>query len=379
MAKTQGLSIAEHFADLTDPRIERTRRHELLDIVTIALCAVISGAETWVDLEEYGRAKQAWLQRFLDLPHGIPSHDTFQRVISRLDPEQFQTCLLRWVAALHEATEGRVIALDGKTLRRSFDQAHGRGPLHLVSAWAAENHLVLGQLAVDQKSNEITAIPRLLEIIDVAGGIVTIDAMGCQTAIARTIRDQGADYVLALKANQPRLHEQVQAYFAEYERHQAQGAEFRYHETADRGHGRVERRRYLTAAAPQDLDPAGEWTDLRSIGIAVCERTVDGQTTTEARCYLSSLRPQVRRFAAAVRSHWSIENSLHWVLDVAFDEDHCRIRKDHGPENFALLRRLAASLLKHEHTSRRGIAVKRRKAAWDDSYLLKVLLASNRQ
>jgi predicted transposase YbfD/YdcC len=365
------VQMAQHFASLTDPRVERTREHELLDIVTIAICAVICSAETWVDLEEYGKSKETWLRTFLRLPHGIPSHDTFQRVLSRLDPQEFQHCFLNWISALGRATAGEVIALDGKTLRRAYEWAGGKAALKMVSAWATENHLVLGQVAVEEGSNEITAIPKLLKLIEIEGAIVTLDAMGTQKEIAATIREEGADYVLALKANQRRLHRAVVECFVS----EAEWVEEQ--EVWEAEHGRIERRSYRSLPVPPELDRDGEWKDLCSIGEVIRERYRPGSGTPvsrEVRYYLSSLESDVSRLAHAVRSHWGIENNLHWVLDVAFREDESRIHQGYGAENFALLRRIALSLLKKEKTSKRGIASKRRKAGWDNDYLLQVLL-----
>lgn len=368
-----GVSLVECFAELTDPRVERTRRHELVDVVVIAVCGAICGLDEWTALAEYGRAKADWFRTFLSLPNGIPSRDTFRRVISRLEPQEFARCISDWIASLQKVTMGQVVAIDGKTLRRSFDRASGKGALHLVSAWAAENQVSLGQVAVDEKSNEITAIPELLELIDVAGAVVTIDAMGCQTQIARKIREEQADYVLAVKGNQETLHEEVQDFFADYEAQEQAGVPIRFHETEETGHGRRERRMYWQAQVPASIRQQDKWADVRTIGMTVNERTENGRTTVERRYYLSSLPLKVRQFARAVRGHWGIENALHWRLDVIYREDDSRIRKDHGAENMALLRRLAISLLKQETTCKRGIKTKQLKAGWDNDYLLKAL------
>ena len=377
MAADQELSFAHHFADLTDPRIDRSRLHELLDIVAIAICAVVAGADSWDDIEDFGHAKLGWLRTFLSLPNGIPSHDTFRRVFERLDPEEFQRCFLGWIEALHEATGRQVVAIDGKTLRRSFDRANGKSALHLVHAWAVSNHLLLGQVAVGEKSNEITAIPRLLKMLEVSGAIVTIDAMGCQKEIARTIRDVGADYLLALKANHEHLYEQVKAFWGEAYRRGFKGDEvMAYHRQWNEGHGRFEARRCWATSDLSWLEGREEWEGLRSVVFVESERFVGETLTVEERYYLSSLPADAKLLNQAARSHWAVENSLHWVLDVTFQEDRSRIRKENAPENFGLLRRLALCLLKREKTSKRSIKGKRLQAAWDDTYLLRVLCGS---
>jgi predicted transposase YbfD/YdcC len=377
---SQTVSLRQCFADLHDPRREHGREHSLCDILSLTICAVVSGADSWVDVEEYGRCKFDWLQTFLELPNGIPAHDTIGRVFALLNPQSFQQCFLQWVNSLVAATQGRLIAIDGKTLRRSFDRAAGKDALHLISAWAVENHLTLGQRAVDSKSNEITAIPELLKILDVTGAIVTIDAMGCQKDIAAPIRAGGGDYVLALKDNQPTLHAEVQELFLKALDNDFANIKHYSCHTLDKNHGRVEDRYYYVIAAPADLtERHAGWKDLRSLGMVYSERTVGKEDTTcEARFFISSLKPKVKTFARAVRGHWGIENSLHWVLDVCFREDDCRLRRDHGPENLALLRRMAAAFLKKETSMKGGIACKRKQAGWDNEYLEKVLGAGLR-
>ena len=371
-----GRGLRDHFAELPDPRIERTKRHRLLDVVTIAVCAVVCGADTWVAIEQFGRRKRAFLGQFLDLPHGIPSHDTFGRVFAALDPAAFETCFLAWVRDTVRATAGQVVAIDGKTLRRSHDRADGKGPLHLVSAWAAANGVVLGQLAVDGKSNEITAIPALLQALAVGGCTVTIDAMGCQKEIARTIRSRGADYALALKGNHPQLAAEVASVFADALGPNEGGYAVGSHETLEKGHGRIERRRCWTISDPAViawLDPTGAWPDLRTIAIVEGERRIGGEAKAERRTYLSSLDGDAARFLATVRTHWAIENRLHWVLDLAFREDESRIRAGHAAENLAVLRHIALNLLRQETTARVGVPTKRLMAGWDDAYLVAVL------
>ena len=373
MTADQDLSIAHHFAELTDPRIDRSRLHELLDIVAIAICAVVAGADSRDDIEDFGNAKAAWLNTFLDLPNGIPSHDTFRRLFERLDPEEFPRGFLGWIEALHEATERQVIAIDGKTLRRSFDRARGKSALHMVHAWATANHLLLGQVAVDQKSNEITAIPVLLEMLSISGAIVTIDAMGCQKEIARTIRDRKADYILALKANHGRLFGQVVAFWEAGYSRRMKGPDLHYHRQWNESHGRYEARRCWAATDLDWLEGREEWEDLKSVVFIESERFIGDSLSVETRYYLSSLPNDAKLLNESIRSHWGVENSLHWVLDVTFDEDRSRIKKENAPENFGLLRRLALCLLKKETTSKRSIKGKRMRAAWDDGYLLRVL------
>ena len=373
MDGTQSATILAYFDELNDPRVSRARKHALEDILVIAICAVICGADGWTDVEAFGHAKHAWLKTFLELPNGIPSHDTFGRVFARLDPAQFKTCFLRWIEAVRTRTDGQIVAIDGKVSRHSFDRAAGLGPLHTVSAWALENRLVLGQVKTQDKSNEITAIPELLDLLDLAGCIVTIDAMGCQKTIAKQIVGKGADYVLALKRNQETLYRHVGAFFEWAEAKDFAGVTFATAETTDTGHGRSEHRRYVIAAGVAWLPKQRAWTGLASIGMVESQRTEKGKTSIERRFFLSSLAPDVERFARAVRGHWQIENSLHWVLDIAFGDDDSRVRVGHAAENLEMLRHLALSLLTQERSERRGIKGKRLTAGWNEAYLVKVL------
>jgi predicted transposase YbfD/YdcC len=365
--------FAPFFVNLTDPRLDRTRRHPLLNIIVLAVCGTLAGADGWAEIERYGRAKLDFFRQFLDLPHGIPSHDTFGRVFARLKPDALLPCIHQWLAALGRAVAGEVVAIDGKTLRGSFDTAAEQSPLHLVSAWATEARLVLGQVACAAKSNEITAIPLLLELLDLRGAIVTIDAMGCQTKIAAAIRGRGADYVLAVKDNQPTLHEAISDAFLAHAEADDRDPSVRRWATVERGHGRQERREYCCAAVPAAIRASGQWADAASIGMVLRTRTVDGRTSDEIAYFLSSLPPKVKAFAKAVRGHWGIENRVNWVLDVTFAEDASRVRRDHGPENLALLRRLALSILQQDSSVKDSIKGKRQRAGWDDDFLLTVL------
>ena len=337
MSERPRTSISEHFATLTDPRRDHLRAHRLVDILTIALCAVICGADDWVEVETFGQAKAEWLRTFLELPGGIPSHDTFGRVFARLDPEDFRRCFVNWVRAVVGDPGQQVVAIDGKTLRRSHDRRAGKDALHLVSAWAATSGVVVGQVATDAKSNEITAIPVLLRLLALEGAVVTIDAMGCQTAIAAQIVEQRADYVLALKKNHEKLHDRVAAAFGEADK--ASGTTLLLGDlvastTTDAGHGRIEHRRCRAIGDPAHLayiDPDRAWPNLKSVICVESARRIGEQVSTEARLYLSSLPPDAPALARVIRSHWRIENSLHWVLDVAFREDDSRVRVGHAP------------------------------------------------
>lgn len=374
----EGITLQEHFAGLEDPRIDRTKRHQLLAIITIALCAVICGADTWVDVEEFGHAKRAWLETFLELPNGIPSHDTFGRVFARLDPEQFQACFLSWVQAINTVLPAQQIAIDGKTARRSHDRGMGKAAIQMVSAWATETHLVLAQRHVKEHSNEQTALPVLLEQLDLAGCIVSIDAIGCLPKIAKQIKEQDGEYILGLKANQGTMYQDVVDLFDDA---LATGFADLQHDTyqrVEKGHGRLERRQYWTISDPACmayLNAKQAWTGLRSIGMVEAQRTVGEQVSTERRYYLTSLPGEARAFGAAVRSHWGVENGLHWVLDIAFQEDASRMRKDHSQQNFVVLRHMALNLLKQEPTAKCGIKARRLKAGWSDDYLRQVLVA----
>jgi predicted transposase YbfD/YdcC len=375
-AETQ--SILDYFAQLPDPRRDNeNKRHQLIDIIAISILATICGAEHFTEMEEFGKANADFLQTFLELPHGIPSHDTFGDVFARLDTAAFKQCFISWVEAIRTATAGEVIAIDGKTMRRSHSRSRGKGAIHLVSAWATRNRLSLGQAKVEEKSNEITAIPELLSLLSVKGCVVTIDAMGTQKEIAEQIREQGADYALALKDNQPFLRAEVEGIFkaecAAQAKEEKSGKAADVVETTESGHGRRERRRVLSLEAPEWLRHKGQWRDLKSLMMVEARRELNDQVSTERRYYISSLPPDARQAAEVIRSHWGIENSLHWILDVAFGEDDLRVRVGQAPENLALIRKLTHNLLQQETTLKRGIKTKRLKAGWDRSYLLKIL------
>ncbi len=373
LSKRVSTRIQDHFDSLTDPRCRKVT-YPLINIVTIALCAVICGADDFVSIAEFGSKKRKWLGQFLDLSAGIPSHDRFNAIFAALKPAELEKCLLSWITALHEVSDGQIVAIDGKTLRRSFDTATSKSAIHMVSAWATANHISLGQMVVDEKSNEITAIPKLLEIIELSGCLVTIDAMGCQTEIARKIVEARADYVLAVKGNQPTLHGGIEAFFEHHMEDNFAHVKLSYHETYENSHGREVTRTYLVCPAPDNLPDRRRWRKLAAIGMVMTDTLRDGKHTVDVRYYILSRRLSAKKFGAAVRGHWSIENRLHWQLDVTFSEDQSRIRKGHADANFSILRRTALSLLKNNRTLKVGVKNKRLAAGWCDDYLAQVLV-----
>lgn len=367
------ISILEAFSDLTDPRMDRRKMHRLSDIITISICAVIAGGEGWEDMRDFARGRESWLRKFLALENGIPSADTFRRVFERLDTEKFHECFMHWVSGLREALEGENISLDGKTLRGAFDKAGTDSALHIVSAWSSESGLALAQQEVDAKSNEIKAIPKILDIIALKGCIVTIDAMGCQKEIVGKIRERGADYVIGLKDNQKSFHEDVATFFQGELSGDTSDFEIDTYETIEKGHGRIETRKYFITSDIAWLGREEDWNGLTSIGMVEAIREVRGKPSKEVRYFISSIRADAKKFAKAVRSHWGIENSLHWVLDVTFNEDPCRVRRDLAAENLALLRKIALNILKADTTTKKSIRKKRKMSVWDDTYMFHLL------
>jgi predicted transposase YbfD/YdcC len=382
MQKHPKLSLIEHFENLPDPRVNRTRDHDLIDVLMIAVCTLLCAGEGFNDMEEFGRARQDWFKTFLGLRNGIPSHDTFNRVFAALDPEKFLECFLAWTQSVRQAVGREIVALDGKALRRAV--SGGQTIKYIVSAWAEGNGLALGQLKVADKSNEITAVPRLLRVLELSGCIVTLDAMGCQKNIAKEIIEADADYVLALKGNQETVHEEVKT-FLDAALAERQGprlpraklsqaaATLAAWETVEKDHGRLETRRYYQSEDLGWFADQAKWEGLRSVGMVEATREIQGQRTVERRYYLSSLPLGVETFARAVRSHWGVENKLHWTLDVCFGEDQSRARTGNAAENLATLRRLALNLLKQEKTKKRSIRGKMLNASWDHPYLLRLL------
>lgn len=368
--------VLSEFSDLPDPRSERNQDHPLISIVMIAICGTICGADNWVEIESYGKAKREWLETMIPLPHGIPSHDTFGRVFRLLDPEAVQSRFLKWVQRVSQLAEGALVAIDGKQMRGSKDIPAGKEAIYMVSAWASHNRMVLGQRRVEEKANEITAIPELLTLLVLKGCIVTIDAIGCQTEIAAQIVDQEADYVLAVKGNQGTLHEDIADLFAGFEEHQFQAVDYDYHKTMNKDHGRIDIRECWVVSRPDYITYLRRhqaWPQLTSLVKIVSERRVSGQSTVKTRYFIASFSSSAQHFLQLCRDHWHIENQLHWVLDVAFGQDHNRVHKDHAPENLAVIHHVALNLLKQEKTARIGVKAKRLKAGWDNAYLLKVM------
>jgi predicted transposase YbfD/YdcC len=360
----------KHFSVIRDPRRDRSKKHPLETILFIAICAVICGAEGWEQIEAYGKEKEEWLRQYVDLTHGIPSHDTIARVFALMNPKEFGEGFLSWIQTLYQKTQREIIAIDGKSSRRSHNRKNGQNPLHLVSAWASENGISLGQVKTEDKSNEITVIPKLLKTLALKGCIVTIDAMGAQKKITQQIEKQKGDYVVSLKGNHELLHEDIKTY---WEDPKLPDSEYQSYQTVEKGHGRIEEREYRISSEIDWLAPKKEWAGFKSIGMVEAKRTVDGSVSIERRYYLTSLQTNVKEFARAVRAHWGIENSCHWVLDFTFREDESRIRVGHAAENFSLLRRIALNTLKKDKASKGSVKAKRLKTGWNNNYLAAVL------
>lgn len=366
------IPLRKYLRRLKDPRINRCKRHLLIDIITMAVCAVIGEADTWKDVATFARRRMKWFQRFLDLPNGIPSHHTFERVFDRLDPQALQQGLVEWLHCISETIGVRHIAIDGKTLRHSGGGSSPLRRLHLVSAWATEANLTLGQVATEEKSNEITAIPKLLELLDLKGAMVTIDAMGCQKEIAKKIVERGGDYVLTVKDNQEHLKDDIAACLVQAYENDFQNIQYEKYETEEEGHGRHEQRVYELIQNPKGIRDQKAWAKLQVVGACHSERTVNGQMSYETRYFIGSKRCSVKRYGKVLRDHWKIENCLHWQMDVTFGEDASRIQKRHSGQNFSLLRRLALGLLK-QHPSKGSIRSKRYEAALDVEFLEEIL------
>ena len=337
-------SLLDHLKSVPDPRIDRQKRHKLEDILAIAVCAIICGADDWVSVEEFGNAKKKWFKTFLDLPNGIPSHDTFGRVFSLIEPSHFQQCFINWVESVTGILEGQVVAIDGKTLRRSHDKKTEKSAIHMVSAWAAKNRAVLSQVKTEEKSNEITAIPELLKVLNISGCIVTIDAMGCQKKIAEKIVEKDADYILALKGNQGNLAKDVENFFSEADNKSYKGISVDFYETKDVNHGRIEYRRYWTTEDIGEIKGTESWKGLNIVGMVESERHIDSEVSIEHRYYISSMENSAKAFGDGVRAHWGIENSVHWVLDIAFREDESRVRTGNASENLVCLDKISSAL-----------------------------------
>ncbi len=378
MAASSVGSIKRHFRKLWDPRVQGRTRHLLVDIIVMAICGVIANCDGWRDIALFARKRQAWFKRFLKLPDGVPAHDTFERVFNRLNPKAFQACFAAWVAEISELVGLRHIAIDGKSLRHSYHRGAGLGMLHAVSAWATEQHLILGQVMTDAKSNEITAIPKLLELLDLHGALVTIDAMGCQKAIAKQIVQQGGDYVLNVKENQPHLLEDIQATVEKALDGQLPAGDVEEYTKKESGHGREEERSYVVIHNVEGIGERDQWANLTTVGICRSERTVNGQISEEVRYFIGSRRMSARRYGKVLRGHWGIENNLHWQLDVTFGEDRSGIYQRNAGENFAALRRMALSLVKR-HPSKESIGRKRKAAALDGDFLAEILTGSNKE
>lgn len=372
MNQKQAGSIRHHFSSMNDPRRDNSR-HNLLDVITISICAIISGASGFSQIQEFGKAKYEWFKEFLELPHGIPSHDTIGRIFARLDPNELREAFIDWVSAISSLVVGEVIPIDGKTLRRSFDNDAGKSAIHMVSAWASSSGIVLGQIKTDEKSNEITAIPELIKSLEIEGCIISTDAMGCQKKIAEAIVDKNGDYVFGLKGNHGTMANDVELFFQDYLKNNLSGFNIDTSETIEKDHGRLEIRRYWTTSDIDWLQGKDAWKKFRTICMVEREVHANGKISKETGYYIGSIPSDAKLFGRAVRSHWGVENSLHWVLDVSFREDESRIRKDNAPENLAILRHLALNMIKKETSTKKSIRMKQLRAGWDNEYLKKIL------
>ncbi len=372
MEKSGLLKLLESFADMPDPRVVGRTDHHLLDILVLTVCAVVCGADDWEAVEMWGEAKLDWLRQYIPLKNGIPSHDTIGRLFAAMDSTTFQACFTRWVSTICGSLVGQVVAIDGKTMRGSHHHRLGKKAIHMVSAFASDQGITLGQLKTEEKSNEIAAIPELLAMLDLKGSIVTIDSMGCQKDIAKAITERGADYVLALKGNHGKLHEQVGAFFEIAAQHKYQALDAKPDETCEKDHGRIESRR-VTALSSAHLEQVGAWVGLKSMIMVESIREIGEKRTSERRFYISSLKPDSKQIGDAIRAHWGIENKLHWCLDVTFKEDACRTRAGHAAENFNIIRKITMNLLRQEPSMKRSIPKKRLYAALHDQYLAEVL------
>lgn len=367
-----------HFSTIQDPRIDRCKKHQLIDILFLSICAVMSGAEGWEDIEDFGLAKLDWLQKYLAFSNGIPKHDTIARVLSRLNPVTIQECFVRWVKDIAQQVEGDVIAIDGKSARRTFTTKDRDNPLHMVSAWSCTNGIVLGQQKVDDKSNEITAIPKLLELLNVKGCTVTLDAMGTQHQIAKQIVDKGADYVMALKGNQGQLNDDVQAWFHKAWREKYQFIPHSMYEHTDAGHGRVEVRKCTQLEMQQSwLSDVDQWSHIKTVVCIEAQRHIDDKVTTESRYYISSLELNAERLNSIIRNHWGVENSLHWTLDMTFNEDDSRIRRGNAAEVMNAFRKIALNIVKQDKSRTASMKRKLKMAALEDNFRAKLLLGAN--
>ena len=364
-------SFIEHFSDIEDPRSHINQKHLFIDILFITICAGICGAKGWNDVEEFGKSRKKWLKKFLELPHGIPSHDTFRTVFLFLDTKKFMECFGNWVSCIVKKVEGEIISIDGKTSKRSYSE--NKKPLHMVSAWANKNSLVLTQVKVDEKSNEITAIPKILRSLEIKGCLITIDAMGCQKEIAKQIKNQGGDYILSLKGNHSKLHEEVKEYIDTCIETNFDEVPHEKHKTNEKDHGRIETRQYYLISDLNWLENKKCWMGLNSIGVVVSKRKIGDKTSEERRLYITSLESNVKKFAQGVRGHWGVENNLHWQLDITFNDDQCRKRAEKSAENCAVVRHIVLNMLKKETSYKGSISRKQFKAALDANYLEKVL------